>query len=70
MFTGEDNQEVVHHRGLAFIILRDHPLATSGRKMHLYTFPELLGQLLRLCLSPLRSLRDKSRLALWYDGRR
>lgn len=57
-------------RRLRFIILRDHPLATSGRKMHLYSFPELAGQFLRLCLRPWRSLRDKSRLSMWYDGRR
>ena len=57
-------------RGLRFRILRDHPLETSGRKLVLYTRAELLGQLLRLCLHPWRSLRDKSRLALWYDGRR
>lgn len=57
-------------RSLEFVILRDHPLATSGRKAHLYTFPELAGQILRLCLRPSRSLRDKTRLSLWYDGRR
>lgn len=57
-------------RSLEFSILRDHPLETSGRKMHLYTFSELFGQLLRLCLSPWRSLRDKARLSMWYDGRR
>ena len=57
-------------RGLRFRILRDHPLETSGRKLELYTSRELFGQLLRLCLHPWRSLRDKSQLALWYDGRR
>lgn len=57
-------------RGLKFAILRNHPHQTSGRKMQLYSFAELSGQLLRLCLRPWRSLRDKSRLALWYDGRR
>ncbi len=57
-------------RGLRFPILREHPLATSNRKLKLYSGREIAVQLLRLITRPWRSLTDKGRLSLWYDGRR
>lgn len=57
-------------RGLGFVILRRHPVRSSARKLRLYTGWEIVCQLLRLCLSPRRTLHDKKHLAMWYDGRR
>lgn len=57
-------------RGLQFSILTRHPLETSPRKVLLYSSQEIFGQLLRVLLSPRRSLQDKKQLPIWYDGRR
>ena len=53
-----------------FIVLREHPLQTSNRKVSLYSEQELRAQLLRLILRPRKAMRDKAALAVWYDGRR
>lgn len=57
-------------RGLQFIILTKHPLETSSRKVALYSGREIAGQILRVILHPRRTLQDKKRLSIWYDGRR
>lgn len=57
-------------RRLKFAVLRDHPLQTSNRKMHLYSNAELLGQFLRLARRPRGAARDRDSLDVWYDGRR
>jgi glycosyltransferase involved in cell wall biosynthesis len=57
-------------RGLQFIILTEHPLETSSRKVTLYSGREIAGQILRVILHPRRTLQDKKRLSIWYDGRR
>lgn len=53
-----------------FIVLREHPLQTSNRKVSLYSEQELRAQILRLILRPRKAMRDKAALAVWYDGRR
>ncbi len=57
-------------RGLKFTILSHHPLETSSRKIQLYTGREIAGQLLRVIFSPRKTLLDKKKLPIWYDGRR
>ena len=57
-------------RGLQFVILTEHPLETSARKVALYSAREIAGQILRVMLHPRRTLQDKERLSVWYDGRR
>lgn len=57
------------HR-LAFTILRKHPIETSPRKVELYSSREIFSQFFRLLLSPWRTLQNKKRLSIWYDGRR
>jgi hypothetical protein len=57
-------------RGLQFIILTQHPLETSSRKVALYSWQEIAGQILRVILHPRQTLQDKKRLSVWYDGRR
>jgi len=53
-----------------FVVLRDHPLQTSNRKVRLYSDRELLAQTLRLMFRPRKTMRDKAALDVWYDGRR
>lgn len=57
-------------RSLRFIILTQHPLETSSRKVALYSGREIAGQILRVILHPRRTLQDKKHLSVWYDGRR
>ncbi len=56
--------------GLKFTILTRHPLVTSPRKVQLYSGWEIVSQILRVIFSPRRSLQDKKKLPIWYDGRR
>jgi glycosyltransferase involved in cell wall biosynthesis len=51
-------------------ILHAHPLQTSGRKAHLYTFREGLLFYLRTVVTGGRTLRSAKDAYLWYDGRR
>ncbi|MCS6896605.1 MAG: glycosyltransferase [Nitrospira sp.] len=55
---------------LQFVILTDHPLETSSRKVALYSKIEIAQQILRICCLPRRTLREKRLLSVWYDGRR
>ena len=57
-------------RDLQFIILTEHPLVTSSRKVALYSGREISSQMLRVLLHPHRTLQDKKELSIWYDGRR
>lgn len=59
-----------HPRNLQFVILRNHPLETSARKVTLYSAQEIAAQILRVLLHPRRTLQDKKQLSVWYDGRR
>lgn len=57
-------------RGLKFTILTRHPLETSSRKIQLYSGREIAEQLLRVIFSPRKTLLNKKKLPIWYDGRR
>lgn len=56
--------------GKCIIVLHRHPLLTSARKMHLYTFREHLSFMIRTVLGRGRSLNDRDACHIWYDGRR
>lgn len=57
-------------RGSSIVILRRHPLRTSGRKAELYTWREHAAFLISIFLSGGRVLRRRERCTIWYDGRR
>lgn len=57
-------------RGLRVAILRRQRHVSSGRKFHLYSRGEIALHGLRSLLRPHVTLRDRSRLAFFYDGRR
>jgi glycosyltransferase involved in cell wall biosynthesis len=57
-------------RELQFVILTNHPLETSSRKVQLYSSREIAAQILRVLFRRRRTLQDKTQLSVWYDGRR
>jgi glycosyltransferase involved in cell wall biosynthesis len=57
-------------RGLGFIILSKALHVSSGRKFDLYSPREFLSILLKMAMSPRRSLRDTAIHKQLYDGRR
>jgi glycosyltransferase involved in cell wall biosynthesis len=52
------------------VILHRHPLTTSARKMHLYSWREHLNFAVRMLHGPQRTFRDREACAPWYGGRR
>jgi glycosyltransferase involved in cell wall biosynthesis len=56
--------------GRTVVILHRHPLATSDRKLRLYSLREHWAFLLKLSFSAGRTLRDRDACFPWYDGRR
>jgi len=57
-------------RKLKFTIMKRHPLVTSSRKLELYSGWEMTQQFFRVLFSPVRALKNKDKLSVWYDGRR
>lgn len=51
-------------------ILHSAPLLTSARKSRLYSGSELARMLARAVFRPVKTMRDRSACAPWYDGRR
>jgi glycosyltransferase involved in cell wall biosynthesis len=76
MFAGEDAElgksmkRWGRGKGLRIAILREHPPLTSKRKLELYRPRELAVLLFRYLLFPKRTVRNKSQLQVFYDGRR
>lgn len=56
--------------GRRMVILHEHPLVTSARKMHLYTPWEHLRFLAKTVLAGGRTLKSREECLTWYDGRR
>src|SRR5882724_3265181 len=63
-------KRLARRKGRRIVILHRHPLATSDRKIRLYSWREQLAFVLKMSLSGGRALRDKAACFLWYDGRR
>jgi glycosyltransferase involved in cell wall biosynthesis len=53
-----------------FVILHRHPLATSDRKVRLYSPREHLAFLWKMLTAGRRTLRSRDACSVWYDGRR
>lgn len=56
--------------GRRMVILHRHPLLTSARKLHLYSWWEGLRFMARTVLSGGRTLTRREDCFVWYDGRR
>lgn len=63
-------KRLARDKARTLVILHRHPLATSDRKVRLYTLGEHLAFLLKISLSAGRALRDRDACFPWYDGRR
>jgi glycosyltransferase involved in cell wall biosynthesis len=57
-------------QGRGIVILHRHPLATSARKMKLYTAREHLRFFARAIFNQRRAMTSREEAHLWYDGRR
>jgi cellulose synthase/poly-beta-1,6-N-acetylglucosamine synthase-like glycosyltransferase len=57
-------------RGLGFALLHTQRHISSGRKFYLYSWAEILQHLFRGLVFARPTLRDKTKLDLFYDGRR
>jgi glycosyltransferase involved in cell wall biosynthesis len=76
LFAGEEIdlsirlKRIARKRRKRIVILRQHPLVTSARKLHLYTFREHFGFLIKASLFRNRTLSNRDACFTWYDGRR
>jgi len=76
LFAGEELdlaarlKTVAAARGRRVVILRGHPLVTSGRKMELYGPGEMGRFFLSALMAPRRVLGSRDACGPWYDGRR
>jgi glycosyltransferase involved in cell wall biosynthesis len=75
LFAGEELElsgrlkKLARETGRAMVILHQHPLVTSARKLRLYSFREYFRLLLRAGFNR-RTLTDRQACYMWYDGRR
>jgi glycosyltransferase involved in cell wall biosynthesis len=63
-------KRLARRRGRTIVILRRHPIQTSGRKAQLYTLREALTFMFRTIVQRGRTLRSARECYQWYDGRR
>lgn len=63
-------KRLARREGRSIAILHRHPLASSDRKLRLYSWREQLAFVLKASFSGGRTLRDKAACFPWYDGRR
>jgi glycosyltransferase involved in cell wall biosynthesis len=76
LFAGEEIdlsqrlKKLARGQGRRIVILHQHQLVTSARKLKLYTPGELLGFFVRAAFNRRRMLTSREAAHLWYDGRR
>lgn len=63
-------KRLARRRKMRVVILTEHPLLTSSRKLQLYTQGEYLRFFIRAVLTMGRSIRAREGCHIWYDGRR
>ncbi len=70
LFIGEEIFFSLALRKLGrFKILRE-PVVTSGRKLRMYSAPEILGNSFSVIMRGPRAAQSRDRLHMWYDGKR
>lgn len=70
VFLSRRLHRIARERRLRFRVLAAHPLATSSRKLKLYTLTETVRFFGRMFFSAGRAAKDPQACHLWYDGRR
>lgn len=63
-------KRLARESGRRLIILHRHPLPTSDRKLHLYSFSEYVRFFSRIFWHWGGTIRDQEACHIWYDGRR
>jgi glycosyltransferase involved in cell wall biosynthesis len=63
-------KRLAKQRGLSVEIITEERLVTSARKVRLYGRREHLRFLFKAMLAPRRTVMNRDRCVLWYDGRR
>jgi glycosyltransferase involved in cell wall biosynthesis len=63
-------KRLAQEKGRRLVILHRHPLATSDRKLHLYSYGEYARFLTRTLWHWGGTVRDQKSCHIWYDGRR
>jgi glycosyltransferase involved in cell wall biosynthesis len=61
---------IARQQGKTLVILYRHPLRTSARKLHLYSWREITMFVLKTIAGGGRTLRNVNECFAWYDGRR
>ena len=69
-FAGEEVYLTLALKKLGRFIILPEPITTSARKVRMHTPRYVLGQWLGMMLGGKRALRQREKLALWYDGKR
>ena len=70
VFLSRRLKTLARRSGRRFIILADHPLRTSSRKLKLYTLTEGGRFFFRMLFTAGRAAKRPENCEIWYDGRR
>ena len=76
LFAGEELdlskrlKEVARARKKRILILHQHPLTTSPRKVELYTLRQHIFFIAKAALLPGKTMRSRDACYIWYDGKR
>ena len=69
-FAGEEIYFTWAVKKIGRFQLLDHPVATSGRKLRMYSGWDVLRRLTALLVRGRRGVQSRENLGLWYDGKR
>jgi len=76
LFAGEELdltkrlKEIARSKKKKIVILHQHPLSTSPRKVELYTLRQHVFFMAKAFLLPGRTMRSREACYIWYDGKR
>lgn len=70
VFLSRRLNTLARRSGRCFVILADHPLRTSSRKLKLYTLTEAGRFFFRMLFTAGRAAKRPENCEIWYDGRR
>jgi glycosyltransferase involved in cell wall biosynthesis len=70
VFLSRRLKSLARRSGRRFVILADHPLRTSARKLKLYTLTEGGRFFFRMLFTAGRAAKRPENCEIWYDGRR
>jgi glycosyltransferase involved in cell wall biosynthesis len=70
VFLSRRLKTLARRSGRRFVILSEHPLRTSSRKLKLYTLTEAGRFFFRMLFTAGRAAKRPENCEIWYDGRR